>query len=267
MVSQWVRAALNDLPRRTCALRYAVGIAAVQVGWVARLALDGAAGWIAFGVLGLVELSIPVWAEAAGRTTWHPHHVAERYGLFTIIVLGESVLAATIGVQRAIDNDVHIGDVVTVVIGGLLIVFAMWWIYFAMPRERATEALRAVFSTRLSGAFAWGYGHYFVFASIAATGAGLALAVDQATGSTPLSDRRAAAAITIPVAVYLVTVWLIHRRHKSTHLHPSATPIAAALIVAASWAPEPVLVTGVILAVLLSVALVIEGRSPISTTS
>ena len=28
-------------------------------------------------------------------TTWHPHHIAERYGLFTIIVLGECVLAAT----------------------------------------------------------------------------------------------------------------------------------------------------------------------------
>ena len=40
---------------------------------------------------------MPMWAESAERTSWHPGHIAERYGLFTIIVLGESVLAATVG--------------------------------------------------------------------------------------------------------------------------------------------------------------------------
>ena len=40
--------------------------------------------------------AVPVWAERAGRRRrWHPDHIAERYGLFTIIVLGESILAAT----------------------------------------------------------------------------------------------------------------------------------------------------------------------------
>ncbi|PZS32881.1 MAG: hypothetical protein DLM59_07335 [Pseudonocardiales bacterium] len=32
---------------------------------------------------------------------WHPEHIVERYGLFTLIVLGESVLAATTAVQQA----------------------------------------------------------------------------------------------------------------------------------------------------------------------
>ena len=44
---------------------------------------------------GSSSCSIPVWAERVNMTPWHPHHIAERYGLFTIIVLGESVLAAT----------------------------------------------------------------------------------------------------------------------------------------------------------------------------
>ena len=30
---------------------------------------------------------MPVWAEAASRTSWNPRHIAERYGLFTIIIL------------------------------------------------------------------------------------------------------------------------------------------------------------------------------------
>ena len=61
-------------------------------------------GIVALLVLGTAELLIPVWAELAGRhTPWHPEHIAERYGLFTIIVLGECVLAASTAVQAAID--------------------------------------------------------------------------------------------------------------------------------------------------------------------
>ena len=49
-----------------------------------------------------LELLVPVWAERAAPTTWHPHHIAERYGLLTLIVLGESILAATLAVQSAL---------------------------------------------------------------------------------------------------------------------------------------------------------------------
>ena len=54
-----------------------------------------------FLVLVVAELVVPFWAERTGRTTWHPHHIAERYGLFFLIVLGETILAATLAVQEA----------------------------------------------------------------------------------------------------------------------------------------------------------------------
>ena len=39
---------------------------------------------------------VPYRAEHAGEgTPWHRHHIAERYELFTIIVLGEVILATT----------------------------------------------------------------------------------------------------------------------------------------------------------------------------
>ena len=105
MVAQWLRAAASHPDGRRCALRYAGGLAAVQTGWVLRLAL--ARRRCRHRRLrrrsSALELAIPYWAESAGRTPWHPGHIAERYGLFTLIVLGESVLAATVGVQAALD--------------------------------------------------------------------------------------------------------------------------------------------------------------------
>ena len=260
MVSQWVRAAITDTERRRCAIRYAIGISVVQIGWIARLAMDGVATTIVLIVLAIGELVVPVWAEAAGRTTWHPRHMAERYGLFTIIVLGESILAATAGVQVAIDNNQRLSDLAPVIVGGLLIVFTMWWIYFEMPRERAAEALRGAFDTRLSGAFTWGYGHYFVFGAAAATGAGLAVAVDQAIGAAQLTDWEAGATTTVPVAVYVVVVWLIHRRYKRSRPHRFLTPAAVVLVLATTFTPQPVLFTGIVLAALLAIALAGSGR-------
>ncbi len=249
MVSMWLRAAASDVAGRRCALRYAIGITVVQIGWVVRLVAGNTSAIVAFVVLAAAELAVPVWAEAVRRTNWHPRHMAERYGAFTIIVLGETILSATVGVQVAIDSNRDLVGLAPVIVGGLLIVFTMWWIYFDLPRERATESLRQAFDDHLSGAFAWGYGHYFVFAAAAATGAGLAVAVDRAAGQSGLGKWQAGAAITVPVATYLLVVWLVHRRHKANP-HQYITSVALALILAATFSPQPVLCTGLVMTAL-----------------
>jgi low temperature requirement protein LtrA len=256
LVGQWLRAAASHPDGRRCALRYATGITFAQVGWVARLALPDGAGLAAFVVLAGVELAVPYWAEMAGRTPWHPGHIAERYGLFTIIVLGESVLAATIGVQTALDSTATFGDLAPVVVGGILIVFCMWWVYFDMPAEQTVTRARLAFAERMAGPFAWGYGHYAVFAAAAAAGAGLAVAVDQATHHSVLTDTKAGFALTAPVSVFLLAVWVLHFRHKVPGpMRTYAVPAAVVLILASSFTPEPVLATGLLLAALVASAL------------
>jgi low temperature requirement protein LtrA len=263
MSGQWLRAAIGDPEHRRCASRYAAGIVAVQAGWVGWLALPGPAKAAVFFMLASLELAVPIWAESAGRTSWHPAHIAERYGLFTLIVLGESVLAATVGAQSALDTHTSIGDLTTVIAGGLLIVFAMWWIYFDLPSDEIARSVREEFNARLSGAFRWGYGHFFVFAGAAATGAGLGIAVDQAGGHSALSDAQAGLAITVPVTVFLVSTWLVHRPYKPpSALNAFAVPVTATLVVAASWSGEPVLCTGLFLAVLVSLSTVASRNAP-----
>ncbi|HEY3240896.1 MAG TPA: low temperature requirement protein A, partial [Acidimicrobiia bacterium] len=134
LIGQWLRASRGHPECRRTALRYAAGVGACQAGWVLLLAVPE--GWRPLGWILFVpaELAVPLWAERAGATPWHPRHIAERYGLFTIIVLGECVLAASVAVQSAIDAG-GAGRVAPVAVGGLLIVFAMWWAYFDMPTE------------------------------------------------------------------------------------------------------------------------------------
>ena len=76
----------------------------MQLLWITRLLLPDERLLVAtFFLLVLAELAVPIVAERVGAPTpFHPHHVAERYGLFTIIVLGEVILASVQAIQGAI---------------------------------------------------------------------------------------------------------------------------------------------------------------------
>jgi low temperature requirement protein LtrA len=162
-------------------------------------------GIVGFAVLGLLELLVPIWAERSGRPTpWHPEHIAERYGLFTIIVLGECILAASGAIQTAIAAGGVSMDLLAVAIGGLVLVLGLWWSYFKHPAVVGGEG-------QMRSAFQWGYGHYVVFAAVAALGAGLQVVTDSTHEATSLSPATAASAVALPLVIYLLATALLHR--------------------------------------------------------
>lgn len=253
LVGQWLRAARGDTARRSTARRYAVGVTLVQIGWVLRLGLPEGLLLASFAALALAELAVPMWAERASPTTWHPGHIAERYGLFTIIVLGESILAATTAVRSALDAGHGVGPLASVAAAGLVIVFSMWWLYFDRPAaERMLGALRT--------SFLWGYGHLAIFASAAAVGAGLQVAVDYDTGEAHLPALTAGFATAVPVAVFLIVTWLLHLRPGRRSADALTFPITATLVLATPFTHAPIHLIAVVLAGLVAVT-VLTGRA------
>ncbi len=251
LVGQWLRAAASDPERRTTALRYAFGITALQVAWVTLLFIPGRQG-LGFLTFAALELAVPVWAERAAPTTWHPHHIAERYGLLTLIVLGESILAATVAVQSALASGAALAVLWPTIVGGLLIVFSMWWFYFDRPVHDLLTSFRK--------AFIWGYGHYLVFAAAAAVGAGLAVTVDHVTHHAKVDAIGAGIAIAVPVAVYLACLWFLHDRPEYGRTRILG-PVAAILVLLTPLTGRAVPLTGMILAALVSVKTVMSGPS------
>ena len=240
LVVQWLRVSVSDAQRRTTARRYAAGIVVLQTAWVAMLLVPEY--WLpGFLVLGALDVSLPMWAERASPTTWRPHHITERYGLLTLIVLGESILAANEAIQSAIAAGAALSELVPLIVGGLLIVYSMWWLYFDRPVHDLL--------TSIQKAFFWGYGHYFVFASAAAVGAGLAVAVDAATHAAKIGPVGAGMAVAVPVATYLVCLWVLHDRPDYRHTRAFG-PITAVLVLLTPFTGYGVPLTGAILAAL-----------------
>jgi low temperature requirement protein LtrA len=222
---------------------------------VVRLALPDDWQPALFVLVALAELSVPPWAERDAETPWHPAHIAERYGLFFMIVLGEGVLAATVAVQTAIDETDVLGGVLVVAASGAVTTFAMWWLYFALPAERFLTGNRV--------SFVWGYGHYLIFASAAAVGAGLAVAVDGATHHTRIGDVAVAASVTIPVAVFLLSTWLLHvRPHHRGPVDDAGFPGAAALVLLATLTPVALPLTAVVLVGLVALCTLLRHGEP-----
>jgi low temperature requirement protein LtrA len=249
LVVQWVRVAHDDPPRRATARRYATGIVVVQLGWIGFIFLPHSIAPAVFAVGVIAELLVPAWAERAGVTPWHPHHIAERYSLFFIIVLGETVLSTTVAIQQAvIAHDLHAG-LVFVVAGGVLIVFSVWWLYFFRESGPVLERVHVHYN---HNAYLWGYGHYVIFASGAAIGAGLAARVDVWRHGSQSSHLLTAAAVTVPVAILLAGIWAICVRvHDGSMRTAAAYAVAVVLVLCATVTPAPELLAGIVCAGLL----------------
>ena len=252
LVGQWLRASVSDPERRVTARRYAAGIAAVQAAWVAMLFLP----WPilpVFVTLVVVELTVPMWAERGAPTSWHPHHIAERYGLLTLIVLGESILSATAAIQAALAGGAQLSALAPIIAGGMLIVYSLWWLYFDRPAHDLLTTMRR--------AFVWGYGHYFVFGAAAAIGAGLGVAVDGAGADAEIGAVTAGMAVAVPAATYIVCLWILLDRPEYGWTR-ALGPLAAIVVLFTPFTSQPVFWTGVTLATLVAVKLAARRGQP-----
>jgi low temperature requirement protein LtrA len=240
-----------------------VGIVVVELFWVLTVFLPHDLLVPAFAIFALCEFAVPVYAERAGMTPWHAHHVAERYGLFYIIVLGEVVLSVSTSIQQALaeQNALHDGEgsavigaiahILMVAAAGVGIVFSIWWIYFSRNAAAALEQHRG---TPGGQTYIWGYGHYLIFAAAALIGAALQVRLDLWQHHAAVSQVASAALLTVPLAVLLGSVWALHLRfHDSSWrtIVPFGTAILG--VFGATFTPYPEVIAAAICVLLVIV--------------
>jgi low temperature requirement protein LtrA len=138
--------------------------------WLAAIAIDYAGpAWLTRERLrGLQEVAVA--------------HFAERYGLFIIICLGESIVAAGLA---ASEHELDFG-VITGVSLSLLITVGLWWTYFDRYAREAEERLRAHDDPVLAAADGYSYIHLLLVAGIIVFAVGVKSVIPNV--DEPLSD-------------------------------------------------------------------------------
>ncbi|UDY24786.1 low temperature requirement protein A [Nocardioides sp. Kera G14] len=236
MVLQWLRATRHDPSRRGAHGCYIVSIVVAQVLWC-LLAFANLSIPLTFALMVVpmvIELGGPAVAERRfDGTPWHPHHIAERYGLMVIIALGEGLIG-TMASLVALSGDGLTFDVGLLAFVGTALIFGLWWTYYAIPHGEILAAWR-------ERSFGWGYGHILIFGSIVAMGAGLHVAAYFLEHESATSLTTTVAAVAVPTAIYLLFLYVLYAVFTRTidpfHLiliGGSAVTIVLSLVLAAS---------------------------------
>jgi low temperature requirement protein LtrA len=205
LAGQWLRAAAQDPNRRSACLTYAAAVTVAQIGWIGTIFLHTSLA-VTFVVVVLligVETLGPVLAERAGGTPWHAHHITERYSLLTIITLGEGVVGTVASLSAVLTAQGWSFDAVFVAVAGIGLTFGMWWTYFLLPQADLLHAHR-------ERSFFFGYFHIVTFGAIVATGAGLHAAAYYIEHQSKLGSVETVLAVAVPVAVYVVSVYVLY---------------------------------------------------------
>ncbi|MDX6667217.1 MAG: hypothetical protein QOK04_597 [Solirubrobacteraceae bacterium] len=178
------------------ALTVVIGMALLIVGSL----LHGAERVVLWTVAAAIDYAGPAWLtrkRLRGLQQVAVAHFAERYSLFVIICLGESIVTIGAGARS------HSLDAPLVAAAGLtlLITVALWWTYFDHFASTAEQRLREHDDPVLAAADGYSYIHLLLVAGIVIFAVGVKLAIH--ASDDPLGDA-GRLALCGGVALYLV---------------------------------------------------------------
>ncbi len=168
LVAQYARA--RHIARaRGLATRYLIGHGIAATLWLASAFVPPADRFIVWGIAFVIDLGTP-WAAIAHNVDIPPDgaHLPERFGLFTLILLGESVIAVMQGMKS---QETWSVAAATSAFLGMAIAFLLWWWYFDGATAAAEQHVRSrgdIIRFQI-----WSYAHLPLYLGIAVAGAGV----------------------------------------------------------------------------------------------
>jgi low temperature requirement protein LtrA len=197
--------------------------------WLLSVFVPEPARYVLWGVALVIELSAPwVGRRQIVKAPVHASHLVERFGLFTLIVLGESVVRVA---QGAADVDDWTTATLAAAGGGFLLVAGLWWLYFDRLDEGAVRSV-------LRG-LVWNYTHLPLLAGLVSVAVGTEYAIRDAAGGQ--LERSTTAALGVGTALYLlstVVIGLAVRRGSDRRLSLWLGSAAVCLAVGLVWPLE-----------------------------
>ena len=141
LIVQYLVAAKHNPEIRPLVKQYVIGYSIGLVVWLLSLAAQAPYYFIFWGVSIAFEMLRPVWLhQLHHKFPPNESHVPERLGLFTIIVLGEAIIA----IVAAQGGHAWTAYSVTALAIGLLLAFSVWWMYFEGVRGADSRIPKSV---------------------------------------------------------------------------------------------------------------------------
>ena len=243
LVAQYFRA--RHLPdARPLTTRYIVGHGTAALIWLASAFVPAPVRYALWATAFVIDLGTPWLAlPHTVKVPPNPAHLPERFGLFTLILLGEAVIAVMHGMKSQEEWTLVAASSA---FSGMALLFLVWWWYFDLA---AAASERFVRSHRDAVRFnIWSYAHFPLYLGLIVTAVGVQRIVTAAArwtlnGEEALLMTSAGAVVMIAMAVIGGT--FSRRAQMIAALVPAATCslLTIGLGVVAAWSPvTPVMI-------------------------
>jgi low temperature requirement protein LtrA len=201
LVLQYWRAHRHIERARPIARLYLIGTGVGAALWALSLLVPRPAAFALWAAAVLVEVLVPLIAtRSSSDVPLHVEHLPERFALFVILVLGESVA----GVAHGLYDADWSGASIPVAVLSFVLAAALWWSYFDLAGARAKRLLNEAGQQSSGTHDVYVFGQLPLTLALATVGAGIELAVVQSgQGDVPAGTRLLLAG---GVALYLASM-------------------------------------------------------------
>ncbi|MGQ4649362.1 low temperature requirement protein A [Lyngbya aestuarii] len=176
LIAQYLNAGYYLAVARPLTTRFAVGFGLSVALWLLSVFVPVPWRFALWAVGMVVDLATPLYlGRWVAQIPPSFSHVPERLGLFTIIVLGESIAAVVRGVA---EQEWSVLSALTAFLG-MSIAFSLWWIYFDSVDG---SPLRSMKAGRMGIGLTWLYAHFPLAIGLVMTGVGVEHLVSNETG-------------------------------------------------------------------------------------
>jgi low temperature requirement protein LtrA len=246
----YIRARLHVPEARQMTTLYLTGFGLGALCWSISIAFPSPFKFILWAIGLCIDFVTP-WIgrkRFLHKAPLDTSHFPERFGLFTIIVLGESVLAVVSGLSKA---DWNLLSLFSGILAFILAV-SIWWIYFTFIQEVKHEC-------HLGSGQPFIYAHLPIVVSLTAIGASISNIIQDPGSAVPSLEA-------IHLFCGAVSVWLVsflivqHLSIKSKMLKPLLAPYAIGIILivllSTFWRLYPIIILGIVDVIFLLILLV-----------
>lgn len=250
IVAHYARTAIYVPLARGLAMQFITGLGISGLLFLTSVLFEPPIRYIVWALAIIVSFSTPFLNIRLTRIIPFDHsHIPERFGLFTIIVLGEAVIATANGAAGVPWTFTTVGTAAL----GFAMAACIWWMIFEFVEDGAIR------SSALFKRFAYIYGHFFIVVSIVTIGVGVEHAIKEA--GEPHLHRATLVMLGGGIATYLAVITIIRLITGVCGLINIriGAIIVSLAIAAAGFMLPPMAVIGGLLAVL-TLGVWLEGR-------
>jgi low temperature requirement protein LtrA len=168
LVAEYLRAGRYIPEARILTNHYVLGFGVAAIIWLTSVFVPVPWRFGLWGIALIVDILTPISAgEKHVKIPVHSTHIPERFGLLTIIVIGETIVLIIykIGLLGLTFNTAIIG------LMGLIIAFSVWWNYFEESRGAEAKVIEA--GNQMTKYQVWLYSHFPLLLGFVTVGAGI----------------------------------------------------------------------------------------------